>query len=108
MYAALNAHFPIGAGAGPVPIRRVGFYFSRHGYLVSWPLTELVDQGKFIAFAAWLRDYATAAHAQRLARRAKFAQERAAWRKRQERRREHARARQAKLNKRRMHLDARG
>jgi hypothetical protein len=86
-YAALNAHFPIGGGAGPVLIRRVGFYFSRHGYLVSWPLTELVDQAKFTAFAAWLRDYATAAHAQRLARRAKVAQERAAWRERQERRR---------------------
>jgi hypothetical protein len=37
-----------------VPIRRVGFDFSRHGYLVSWPLKELVDEAKLTASAACL------------------------------------------------------
>jgi hypothetical protein len=58
-YAALNEHFPFDGSEQPVSIRRVGFYFSRYGYLASWPLTELVDLVKFAAFAAWLRDYAT-------------------------------------------------
>jgi hypothetical protein len=73
-YAALNEHFPIGDGKRRVPIRRLGFYFSRHGYLVTWPLAELVDQQKFIAFAAWLRTYIRKIHAARLARRKRVRQ----------------------------------
>lgn len=36
-YAALNEHFPIGGGKRPLPIRRLGFYFSRHGYRCAAP-----------------------------------------------------------------------
>ena len=99
-YAALNEHFPIGGGEQPVPIRRVGFYFSRHGYLASWPLTELVDEVKFAAFAAWLRNYVTETHARRVARRAQFEQEMAEWRAQEERREQRERAHRAKRRKR--------
>lgn len=71
-YAALNEHFPIGGGRDRVAIRRLGFYFSRYGYLASWGLEELVDPATFAAFAEWLRDYACEAHAHRLARRAEL------------------------------------
>jgi hypothetical protein len=64
-YAALNEHFPIG-GSKPLAIRRAGFYFSRYAYLVTWPLSELVDAGKFVAFAAWLHRYAGKLHAEQL------------------------------------------
>ena len=93
-YAALNEHFPIGGGEQPVPIRRVGFYFARYGHLVGWPLTDLVDQAKFAAFAAWLRDYAAEIHQERVA----LDQEMEKWRAQQERREQ--RARRAKLRKR--------
>jgi hypothetical protein len=56
-YVALNEYFPIGGGK-PVAIRRIGFYFSRHGCLASWPLTELLDLKRLASFAAWLRNYA--------------------------------------------------
>jgi len=86
-YAALNEHFPIGGGERPMAIRRVGFYFSRYGYLASWPLAELVDPVKFTGFAAWLRDYATEAHvrrtARRIAARAALARNVAEWQQRQ-------------------------
>jgi hypothetical protein len=65
-YAALNEHFPVGCGKS-LPIRRAGFYFSRHAYLVTWPMTELVDTEKFTAFANWLRAYAMKQNAVRLA-----------------------------------------
>jgi hypothetical protein len=69
-YAALNVHFPIGGGRKR-RIRRIGFYYSRHGYLVSWPLAEVVDSMQFARFADWLRKYAVGLHTQRLARRAR-------------------------------------
>jgi hypothetical protein len=65
-YAALNEHFPIGGGK-PLRIRQVGFYFSRHAYLATWPLNQLVDMDKFAAFAAWLRGYAKKMHAEQVA-----------------------------------------
>lgn len=87
-YAALNEHFPIGGGERPMAIRRVGFYFSRYGYLASWPLAELVDPVKFTGFAAWLRYYATEAHVRRTARRIsareELARRLAEWRQRQQ------------------------
>lgn len=67
-YAALNEHFPIGGGYEPLSIRRIGVYFARHGYLVSWPLRHVVDPIKFSRFALWLADYATKRHSQQLAR----------------------------------------
>jgi hypothetical protein len=70
-YAALNLHFPIGGGKRRRRIRRIGFYFSRHGYLVSWPLAEVVDSVRFAKFAEWLREFAEGLHVQRLARRAR-------------------------------------
>lgn len=98
-YAALNRHFPIGDAQQPAEIRRLGFYFSRYGYLASWPLEQLVDLEKFIAFAAWLRDYATQQHAERLARRAESERRMFEWREREERRKRRQRARKSKLRK---------
>jgi hypothetical protein len=99
-YAALNLHFPIGDGERPVAIRSVGFYFSRHAYLASWPLTELVDMPKFAAFAAWLRDCITEKHEQRVACRAQYEKERLKQRALEERRHQRERARRAKLRRR--------
>lgn len=70
-YAALNTHFPIGGGKRRRRIRRIGFYFSRHGYLVSWLLSDVVDSERFAKFAEWLRNYAEGLQAQRLARKAR-------------------------------------
>lgn len=71
-YAALNEHFPIGGGSDPMPLRRIGFYFSRFGYLASWPIAELVDMNRFAAFAAWLRAYAHKMHTEDVARQRAF------------------------------------
>lgn len=55
-YAALNEHFPIG-GSRPRRIRRLGFYFARYGYFITWPIAELVSPSAFASFAVWLRDH---------------------------------------------------
>jgi hypothetical protein len=55
-YAALNEHFAIG-GSRPRRIRRLGFYFARYGYFVTWPVAKLVVPSVFASFAVWLRDY---------------------------------------------------
>jgi hypothetical protein len=70
-YAALNEHFPIGGGRERVPIRRIGVYFARYGYLASWPLRHVVDPIKFSKFALWLADFATKRQANILRRQAK-------------------------------------
>ena len=63
-YAALNVHFPLGDKRRP--LRRAGFYFSRHAFLATWPLTELVDAAKFAAFARWLQAHEKKLHAEQL------------------------------------------
>lgn len=106
-YAALNVHFPIGGGK-PHPIRKVGFYFSRHAHLVTWPLAELVDMEKFAAFAAWLRDYAVQMHAEQVAREERWARYDAQRKAEQERERELERTRRARRRKRARKSAAKG
>lgn len=60
-YAALNEHFPIG-GREARPIRSLGIYFSRYGYLAKWPIRHIVDPLKFSRFALLLAKYCTAQH----------------------------------------------
>lgn len=56
-YVALNRQFPIGGGHKPVPIRRIGIYFSRYNHLMTLPLRQVLNWRRFEDFAVWFADY---------------------------------------------------
>jgi len=38
-------------------IKRLGIYFSRHGKLVTFPVKDIINESRLLAFYEWLREY---------------------------------------------------